>query len=361
MKIKVLSKKIICDNNDSIHNYFGWPTVARLHDGRLAMTASGFRLAHLCPFGKAVISYSEDEGGTWTRPAAVIDTPLDDRDGGITAFGENDVIVTSFNNDIGAQRKWAEGNEKYKAYINSYLDAVEKNVNRKKYLGSTYRISHDDGRTFGELMLMPVTCPHGPAAMPDGSLLYVGRKFSMNDDFRDGEKHLSCYRLFADGSYELLSEIENVGTGLMSCEPHAVVLKNGKIVVHIRVQADGVFTVYQCESYDGGKSFTVPHRLLSENGGSPAHIIDDNGTLISVYGYRCKPYGIRAMFSFDDGETWDTDNVILDGEVSADLGYPSSVVLSDGSILTVFYTHPDEESPAVITQVNWTYKTEITR
>lgn len=359
MKVEVLSKKVICSNVDSIHNYFGWPSVARMHNGRLAMVASGFRLGHICPFGKVVISYSEDEGKTWSQPAAVMDTPLDDRDGGLTVFGENDVIVTSFNNSIGAQRAWAAGNREYATYINSYLDVIEKKCDWEKYLGSTYRISHDDGKTFEKMMRIPVTCPHGPAAMPDGSLLYVGRKFSPDDKFNSEETDLNCYRLFSDGTYEFLSEIENVGENLLSCEPHAIVLEDGKVIVHIRVQnSEGVFTIYQSESYDGGKNFTRPHRLLSEKGGAPAHIINHDGTLISVYGYRCEPYGIRAMFSRDKGKTWDVDNVILNQEISGDLGYPASVALYDGSILTVYYAHMDENSPAVIMQVIWKYSEE---
>lgn len=99
-------KRVVCANPDSAFRYFAWPTVAYLPDGTLAMTASGFRLAHICPFGKAVICYSKDEGATWTRPAPVIDTPLDDRDAGITAFGNGRVILTSFNNTIRQQRVW---------------------------------------------------------------------------------------------------------------------------------------------------------------------------------------------------------------------------------------------------------------
>ena len=356
MKIEILSKKIICSCEEGIHNYFAWPSVVRLNDGRLAMVASGYRLGHICPFGKVIISFSEDEGNTWSLPSVVIDTPLDDRDGGITAFGKSNVIVTSFNNSIEAQREWSKNNKEYGVYINSYLDLVQKKCEWNKYLGSTFRISHDNGRTFGEIMRIPITCPHGPVAMPDGSLLYIGRKFSPDDSFQSGEKYLSCYRLFQDGSYKFLSEIENVGRNFFSCEPHAIVLENNKIIVHIRVQNnEGVFTIYQCESYDGGKQFTIPHKLLSEKGGAPAHIINHNGMLISVYGYRCEPYGIRAMFSRDEGETWGVDNIITESEESADLGYPTSVALNDGRILTVYYTHPDEKKPAVIKQVIWKY------
>ena len=100
--------KVIMSSHHSKHNYFGWPTATRLQNGKIAVVASGFRLRHVCPFGKTVISYSEDDGETYTYPAPVIGTPLDDRDGGIVAYGEKNVIVTSFNNSAEFQRQYAE-------------------------------------------------------------------------------------------------------------------------------------------------------------------------------------------------------------------------------------------------------------
>ena len=99
MKTEIIGKpEVIMSNKNSKHNYFAWPTVARLKDGTIAVGASGFRFFHICPFGKAVISYSRDGGKTYSLPAPVIDTPLDDRDAGICPFGESGVIFTSFNN-----------------------------------------------------------------------------------------------------------------------------------------------------------------------------------------------------------------------------------------------------------------------
>ena len=62
------------------------------------------------------------------------------------------------------------------------------------------------------------------------------------------------------------------------------------------------------------------------------------------------------MFSRDDGETWDTDNILLDEEPSADLGYPASVELRDGRILTVFYTRENAGGDSVIKQVIWSFE-----
>ena len=53
MKINIIKPaKVIMENRDSRHNYFGWPTVAHLKNDDIAVVASGFRLGHLCPFGK---------------------------------------------------------------------------------------------------------------------------------------------------------------------------------------------------------------------------------------------------------------------------------------------------------------------
>ncbi len=355
MKVNLKEIKVICSNpNNPNHAYFAWPSVARLHDGRLAMVASGFRKRHICPFGKAVICYSDDEGKSWTRPAVVIDTPLDDRDAGIVPFGEKSVMVTSFNNTKKQQMVWNESTRD--PYVAAYLDTVHGEEAEEKFLGSTFVISEDDGKTFGDVMRIPVTAPHGPVPMPDGSILYVGRTFSKDNSIQKDDC-VQAYRLMPDGSYEKLGRIENIANNLLSCEPHTVLLPSGKLVVHIRVHNRETFTIYQSESYDGGKTFTKPHALLEKKGGAPAHLrLLENGTLISVYGHREAPYGIRMMYSKDEGETWSTDHVIWADGVSHDLGYPASVQLKNGDILTVFYAKESIDEPCVIMQAIWQFE-----
>ena len=356
MNLNILETKVICSNpNNPVFNYFAWPSVARLQDGRLMMVASGMRMKHLCPFGKVVACYSEDEGQTWSKPTILMDTPLDDRDAGVVPFGENSLLITSLNNTVQAQRGWNAQNKN--ALIDAYLDRLERmgvEQIEEKYLGSTFIISHDGGKTFSDIMRMPVTTPHGPAVMKDGSLLYVGRTFSAHNYAMDDD-HVAAYRLNGDGTYEHLGDIENTPNGLLSCEPNAIVLPSGKVVVHIRVHKRGYFTIFQSESYDGGKTFTKPHQILDKEGGAPAHLLYlNNGVLISTYGHRKEPFGIRMMYSLDEGETWSIDHELFDKGTGIDLGYPCSVQLNDGSILTVFYARADEFAPAEIMQVKWT-------
>ena len=154
IKIEIAEKaKSVLSNRESFHNYFAWPTVTRLHNGNLAAVASGYRLRHVCHFGKCVISYSFNEGKSWTRPAPVIDTPLDDRDAGIAVSG-NRVILTSFNNDVKMQRNrnndktQAYYHSKKESYVDAYLDKVTESDAEKKYLGSVYTVSEDGGETW---------------------------------------------------------------------------------------------------------------------------------------------------------------------------------------------------------------------
>ena len=357
MKIRLLGEPaVIMSNPHSKHNYFAWPSVTRLQNGMIAAVASGYRLRHVCPFGKTVISYSADDGESYTLPAAVIDTPLDDRDGGIVPFGKSGVIVTSFNNKVAFQR----GRKEADPYSLAYLDTVCQEE-EDRFLGSTFRVSLDGVVTFGEIYKSPVTSPHGPLELADGSLLWVGWTFNTDGQHQPETDRIKAYRLNpTDGSMEYMGQIENIRNGeatTLSCEPHSIQLEDGTILTHIRVEQKGedrLFTIYQSESTDNGRTWTTPHPILSRLGGSPPHLFrHSSGLLLCTYGYREAPYGVKVMFSADNGKTWDTDHDLYVNGVNLDLGYPCTVERRDGTLLTVFYAHPTADSPAVILQQRW--------
>jgi len=353
MKIIPLGEPyVVQDNPDSLHNYFGWPTVARLKNNRLAVASSGFRLQHVCPFGKAVLSFSEDEGKTFTRPAPVIDTVLDDRDAGLCPFGKSGLILTSFNNTTVFQHRSGVDTP----YAHEYLNGVPSDM-EKAALGSTWRVSFDNGVTFGPLYHCPVTSPHGPVELRDGSILWVGRRFS-HDDSMQSDDRVEAWRLHPeDGTSEFVGAVENIlvdGIEPLSCEPDTIELPSGRLITHIRM--DKIFTTYQSESDDGGKTWTTPHPLLPKMGGAPAHLfMTEDGILFSVYGFRTEPFGLKVMFSTNGGESWETDHRLYTNPWSADLGYPATVKVPDG-FLTVFYAHPEKDGPAVILAQRWTYE-----
>ncbi|MBP5270273.1 MAG: exo-alpha-sialidase [Clostridia bacterium] len=350
--------KTIVSNPDSVFGYFAWPSVARLSDGRLAAVCSGFRLRHICPFGKAVISYSCDDGDTWSLPAPVIDTPLDDRDSGICVDGER-VIVTSFNNTPEFQKRIADGCERdgdkspELALMRGYFGTYPEDV-CERFLGSTYRISRDGGLTFGVMRRSPVSSPHGPMKTKDGRILWIGKLF----DSKYSDQGIALCELDENEDFRVKTLLPHCADGLGSiheCEPHAIELPDGKILVAIRAQRSGehpLFTVFTSESRDGGKSFTTPRMILPELAGSPPHLLlHSSGAVILVYACRHGNRGIRARISRDGGGSFGEEIKLTENAPSADLGYPATVEKKDGSLLTVFYEK--ESRFAVIKQIVW--------
>ena len=356
MKI-IKQPRTIISNPDSIFGYFAWPTVARLPDGSLATVCSGFRMRHVCPFGKAVISFSRDDGDTWSRPAPVIDTPLDDRDAGICVYGKN-IIVTSFNNTPDFQRQRAEiniskgDNGTSMRFIQGYFgmypeDAVE------KYFGSTYKISRDGGVTFEEMKRSPVTTPHGPFLYGD-KVMWVGKIFDKVAE----DQGIALAEMDENENFHIKTILPPCEDGIASiheCEPHGITLPDGRILVAIRAQRSGeheMFTVYTSESSDGGKTFTVPKPIIPVLAGSPPHLmLHSSGALVMSYACRHGNFGIRARVSQDLGKTWGDEIMLTEHAERNDLGYPATVEKKDGSLLTVYYERG--ECFATIKQIVW--------
>lgn len=354
--VKIGEPKIIMSNPTSRHNYFAWPTIARLKNGRIAVAASGFRLSHACPFGKTVMSFSDDEAETYTLPMPVIDTFMDDRDGGLTPFGESSVCITSINDPVDFYRQHTN-TYPWSKYAEEYLDTISQEES-DNYLGSLFRISHDNGVTFGPIGRCPVSSPHGPVALPDGTLLWLGK-------MHQGDEHgIRAYKIDPrDESVTCLCEIEGTNTSYDETfydEPHVVLLDDGTLLAHIRIQKRGVgkydiFSICQSESYDYGKTWTQPRLILDPVAGAPAHLYKtSSGMLISARGYRIKPtFGVKVMFSKDNGKTWTDDQFLYENTFNADLGYPTTVELKDGTFLTVFYAAPEQGKPPVVMQQKW--------
>ena len=90
--------------------------------------------------------------------------------------------------------------------------------------------------------------------------------------------------------------------------------------------------------------------------GYPAHVVQlDDDRVLSVYGHRRKPYGIRACISRDDGGSWDIDDevIIRDDLVSGGIGYPVSLLLGDNRLVTVYW---DEDADGQTSVVSSSYQ-----
>jgi len=337
--------------------YFGWPSVARLADNTLAAVASGLRHAHVCPFGRTVICFSRDQGETWTAPRVVNDLPLDDRDAGITALGGNRLLVSWFTSDTRTYNVLDRDlDEATRARYIQGLAAID-DAAVERWLGSWVRVSEDGGATWGSPARAPVTAPHGPIVLADGSLLYVGKVYGKTmEEFTVGRQVIRACRstdsgrTWTDlGSVPLYPETADQNYH----EPHVAEVAPGTLLGLIRLQnhkrTPGLrpleelglvhFSLMQTRSTDNGRTWTPAEPLGFH--GSPPHLLrHSSGALVCVCGYRQKPYGQRVAISHDAGASWQHDYILRDDGPDGDLGYPASVELADGSLLTVYYQKP---------------------
>lgn len=347
---------VVASFPNDFFGYFGWPTVGRMDDGTLIAAASGLRNAHVCPFGRNVIMTSPDDGKTWTSPRVVNDCPLDDRDTGIVPLGDGKLLMSWFvtdNRQSSMKRlddmddayqvaRWREGFARMSDEVAAY------------WAGAWVRFSGDAGNTWAPPVKVPLTTPHGPIRLRSGALLFLGKPYPRMEALVQGCGAIAAMCSRDDGStWEMLGSVpvypKTVDENYH--EAHVVELQDGRLIGMIRFQDSPAsshtleelgltnFSMMQTESIDGGRTWSPAHPLHLH--GSPPHLLlHSTGALVCVYGYRLEPYGQRAMISRDGGRYWEADYILRDDGPDSDLGYPSSVELEDGSILTVYYQKP---------------------
>jgi hypothetical protein len=91
-------------------------------------------------------------------------------------------------------------------------------------------------------------------------------------------------------------------------------------------------------STDKGRTWTEPRQITGDREHPADVILLRDGRLLLTYGHRERPFGVRARFSRDLGQTWDPETVLLASDAeNPDCGYPSSVETAPGKIVTLYY------------------------
>ncbi|GAB6165657.1 hypothetical protein JCM19992_16570 [Thermostilla marina] len=338
------------------NRYHGWPTVARRRNGQLCLTYSGGREAHICPFGRVEMMTSDDAGDTWSYPRVLLDSALDDRDSGVMETSRGTLLVTTFTSTAYVsilQRALAAEGAAWPEDRLERWNAAHRRLSeeqRKRDLGCWMLRSTDGGVTWSARYDSIVNSPHGPIELSDGRVLYLGKTLWAEEAWVG-----SCVSTDDGQTWRRLGRVPTRSGDSSSNyhELHGVECPSGKIVCHIRnhnKQNSG--EILQCESSDGGATWSVPHAIGVW--GLPSHLLRlKDGRILMSYGYRREPFGCRARLSRDEGATWSDEIVLYDQATNGDLGYPSTVELPDGRLLTVWYELTDASPYAVLRQCRW--------
>lgn len=205
-------------------------------------------------------------------------------------------------------------------------------------VGASQTRSSDGGRTWEQqdikLPFMAImACGMNSLQLADGTLLVpvYGR--------RQADSPESSWVMRSDNygetwELQLVAEHPN---GLPINEPAIIELKGGRLLIVMRLEG-GNDHMWQAFSDDRGKTW----HSLRDTGvkGHPPNLLRlQDGRLLLTYGYRHPPFGIRAAVSDNEGETWDVEHLwtLREDGGGPDLGYPRSVQLGDGTVVTVYY------------------------
>lgn len=307
--------------------HLAFPGVAQLPNGDLAVV---FRegAAHVCPYGRICMTVSRDGGKNWSAPWSVYDTATDERDPSIHALPDGRILVTHM-----AWPSWTHAAYNTEAFPGPTAYVKQAGIRSS----SRYMFSADGGRTWRSVTIgnAGMFCPHGPA-YKDG---YFYQPINTREH---GKRQIRMCRISSDATrierIGLVGETENGDPRLAPVyeEPHTAVLPDGTMVTALRVDCDGFMRI--SFSKDDGKTWSEPVRTPIR--GFPHHLLPlRDGRLLATYGYRYSPRGVRACISRDGGKTWDIERemVIRNNGLSGDLGYPVSLELGNGEVMTVYY------------------------
>ncbi|MFN0166162.1 MAG: sialidase family protein [Bryobacteraceae bacterium] len=339
--------------------YHGWPTLARRSQGELLAVCSGGREGHVCPFGWVEMMRSRDDGRNWSYPEILMDSAIDDRDAGVCETAKGSILVTTFTSlayqpllekaealPSGSEKAWPGAQLRRWQAAHRRLDSGP----RKALLGTWMLRSADGGETWSAPFRVPVNSPHGPTALSDGRVLYVGKQL-WSQERRNGAAESAD-----DGqTWRWLSEIPTrPGDDRANYhELHAVETADRRILAQIRNHnSTNERETIQCESSDGGKTWSVPRPIGVW--GLPSHLLKlRDGRLLMTYGHRRKPFGNQARLSEDHGRTWSEPISLSTEGAGGDLGYPSTVELADRTLLTLWYERLAESPRAVLRTARW--------
>ncbi len=337
--------------------YSSFPSVVKKEDGEIIVA---FRRApdrsvfgesgtnHVDPNSYLVYVRSRDNGLSWTKePELLYAHPFGgSQDPCLYLLRDGTLICTSYG--------WAFVREEG---LDNMSEAVSKNQNGSVFLGGYNLRSTDGGETWDGPMYPPnlpdekrVTAMGDPLSAYNRGSMYEGkdgRLFWVVAGSYDPEDRGKT------GNFLLISEDKGL-TWEYSCpvatdekavfnETSVYETPQGDLVAFMRT-ARLEDQACIARSTDAGKSFGPWKKMGFQGHPLQATRLPDDRVLL-VYGYRHKPYGIRARILNAECTDYETaEEIVLrtDGGGS-DIGYPWASVIDENHVLVTYYFYTDDD------------------
>jgi len=318
-----IRRTLVC----ALQGYF--PVVVRTGPSSLAAV---FRTGatHVGASGTLAVSTSADGGSSWSDPVEIVPRWEDARNPAMGCTPDGGLLVFF-----------------WKAVLHNYRDTEFGPVydpdgpgaaNRRRSVVALFVTRRDAGGfPWSEAKPVPsrlltLASPYGRIICDDEGTLYLGVYGEPRRAARR-VRHLSVLMRSRDGGASWGEETV-VAPGYNET---AFAFVGSTLVAALR-SASGHVAV--AASRDRGKRWSKPVPV-TRDGEHPADLcLLQSARLLLTFGRRIRPYGCGALLSGDGGESWNLDREVLlagDGALTTDLGYPSTVQMADGTIVTLLY------------------------
>ncbi len=320
----------------AVDNVCAWPNIKRLPNGEVIAVIFN-QPCHLLWEGTIECQVSSDSARTWQlRSCPVINAPGTNR--GNVAVGlnnKNEIVVL-----CGGWDKAAPAPDK-NIQGNISDDRIKYQMKEKNVLLPVCSVSKDNGRTWqtNDISVLDSDIVTGWVPFGDIILLDNGNlACSMYAVGRAAEGHKQLGAFFCQSedngtTWKCLASIAKDGN-----ETAMIKLPNGKILAAVRKQHLDLY-----ESTDDGRHWRFVQPLTAKAMYPASFTLLDDGHLLLTYGIRHRGlFGVGAMTMHLQSETWNTPMLIANFGDAYDGGYPSSVQLDNGEIVTAYYCSPTQ-------------------
>lgn len=304
-----------------------FPVLVRTADTGLAVVFRS-EAAHMGITGTLSLSRSSDGGRSFSDPQRLAPRWEDTRNPalGVTKSGR---LILAY---------WLGARHAYKEDEWGWVWEKKPSEEIKSTPALAIRLSDDGGKTWSDPYLhlselFVSASPYGRIIeSADGSLLlsFYGRMRGRPEEtigcgiMRSRDDGLTW------GEERLIAEAYN--------ETALLELPDGRLLAASRSQSERNIATF--ESEDRGDSFRFIDDVTRRNEHPADLTLLQSGRVLLTFGRRIRPFGCGGLVSEDGGRSWDRSHEALlagDGARNTDLGYPSTVQLADGTIVTALY------------------------
>ena len=281
--------------------------------------------------GRLDVVRSRDGGMSWEAPLTIADSERDDRNPALGLASDGTLVLAyHWQGGYDAQGGWQPDLKRVDTRV------VYSHDQGKTWTGDTLlNYAPLNGRSpFGKIrcgldgtLYMPIY--GGPVPANCTTAIQVGSSFCPTYLLRSFDHGLTW-------TDPLL-----VALGLN--EGDLLLLPDGDWLFAAR--SDAQAALYTLRSNDQGKTWGDLRQVTRNREHPPDLTLLANGYILLCFGCRNPPYGVQALLSSDQGHSWLSRRLLFANDLPGlDIGYPSTVRLAGGRLITVYYSTGTRET-----------------